>query len=184
MRKAIIPVFLLLAGVSAGGAAGLLLAPEKAGATDREGSTGQHRREDRPDEAGPPDLQTPGPTETKRSLSGDGEGGTSEYFRISKPFIIPVVQGQKVAGLVTMSLSIEASDGLGDSFFSREPKLRDTLLQVMFDHANTGGFDGAFTLPSNLDPLRNALTEAAQQVLGREQVREVLILEIGRQDNL
>ena len=48
-----------------------------------------------------------------------------------------------------------------------EPKLRDVFLQVLFDHANMGGFRGAFTRSDVLEPLRTALREAAQKHLGK-----------------
>ena len=51
----------------------------------------------------------------------------------------------------------------------------------MFDHANVGGFDGEFTNANNLDVLRNALRESAQKDMG-EQISDVLIVEIARQD--
>ena len=52
----------------------------------------------------------------------------------------------------------------------------------MFEHANAGGFKGAFTDGSNLILLRKALLEAAQGNLG-DLVKNVLISEIARQDN-
>ncbi len=60
--------------------------------------------------------------------------------------------------------------------------MRDSFLQVLFDHANAGGFDGAFTEAGAMDQLRGALREVAQRDLGEELVKDVLILEIARQD--
>ena len=67
------------------------------------------------------------------------------------------------------------------AIYSKEPKLRDSFLQVLFDHANIGGFDGAFTNANNLAVLRGALREVAQKDMG-DQVTDVLIVEIARQD--
>jgi hypothetical protein len=52
---------------------------------------------------------------------------------------------------------------------------------VLFDHANIGGFRGAFTNSNNMDMLRNALREAGSNVLGSALV-DVLIVDIARQD--
>ena len=86
-----------------------------------------------------------------------------------------------VEALVVASLSIEVSSGGSQAGYEREPKLRDVFLQVMFDHANIGGFEGAFTAGERMDILRSALLDAARSVLGAD-VKDVLITEIARQD--
>ena len=82
---------------------------------------------------------------------------------------------------MVLSLSLETVPGLTETVFAHEPKLRDLFLQVMFDHANMGGFQGAFTQSSNLETLRRALREVAQAQLGPD-VTNVLIVDIVRQD--
>ncbi|MEP2731330.1 flagellar basal body-associated FliL family protein, partial [Tateyamaria sp.] len=103
------------------------------------------------------------------------------YVKMSNQFVVPIVDGDSVKGLVVMSLTLEVIAGQKDAVYTREPKLRDSFLQVMFDHANIGGFDGAFTNASNLAVLRGALLEVSQKVMGK-QVTDVLIVEIARQD--
>lgn len=105
-----------------------------------------------------------------------------EYVKLNNQFVIPVVEAGEVAALVVISLSLEVKAGGTDLVFKREPKLRDVFLQVLFDHANAGGFRGSFTDGSNLVVLRQALKEVAFQVLG-DTVTDVLIVDIGRQDN-
>jgi len=68
------------------------------------------------------------------------------------------------------------------SLIKREPKLRDSFLRVLFDHANMGGFEGNFTNAQVLGRLRAALREVAQQDLGVDVAQDVLIVEIARQD--
>jgi flagellar FliL protein len=53
---------------------------------------------------------------------------------------------------------------------------------VLFDHANSGGFNGSFTDGANLVLLRKALLEAAQRVIGPN-VLDALISDIARQDS-
>ena len=96
--------------------------------------------------------------------------------------MVPVVKDQEVAAMVVLSLSLEVPEGQKDAVFLREPKLRDSVLQVLFDHANVGGFDGAFTAAEKLKSLRNALLEVAQRDLQDQSVHDVLITEIARQD--
>jgi hypothetical protein len=80
-----------------------------------------------------------------------------------------------------MALSIEIELGYRDEIFRKEPKLRDSFLQVLFDHANVGGFRGAFTDNNTLDVLRASLRDVAIRDAGPH-VTDVLILEIARQD--
>jgi flagellar protein FliL len=105
-----------------------------------------------------------------------------EYVKLSNQFVIPVVEDGQVAALVVVSLSLEVKTGSTETVFAREPKLRDVFLQVLFDHANAGGFRGSFTDGSNLVVLRQALKEVAMQVLG-DIITDVLIVDIARQDS-
>ena len=105
-----------------------------------------------------------------------------EYVKLNNQFVIPVVESGQVAALVVVSLSLEVTAGSTETVFAREPKLRDVFLQVLFDHANAGGFRGSFTDGSNLIVLRQALKEVAMQVLG-DMVSDVLIVDIARQDS-
>ncbi len=105
-----------------------------------------------------------------------------EYVKLNNQFVIPVVEAGQVSALVVLSLSLEVTTGGTETVFAREPKLRDVFLQVLFDHANAGGFRGSFTDASNLVVLRQALKEVASQVLG-DLVTDVLIMDIARQDS-
>ena len=65
--------------------------------------------------------------------------------------------------------------------FSKEPKLRDAFLRVLFDHAHVGGFNGTFTESGRLNVLRVALLEAAHSIVGSN-VQDILITDIVRQE--
>ena len=105
-----------------------------------------------------------------------------EYVKLNNQFVVPVLDKGKVISLVILSLSLEIEPGLSQEVYAREPKLRDAFLQVLFDHANAGGFQGSFTDGSNLVFLREALLESAARVMGQT-VRDVLISDIARQDS-
>lgn len=105
-----------------------------------------------------------------------------EYVKMNNQFVIPVLEDGRVNSMVIVSLSLEVTTGSSEQVYSREPKLRDAFLQVLFDHANAGGFRGAFTDGSNLILLRKALLEKARSVIG-EDVQDVLISDIARQDS-
>lgn len=107
---------------------------------------------------------------------------TTEFVKLNNQFVIPVVEDGRVTSLVILSLSVEVSLGNTETVYAREPKLRDMLLQVMFDHANAGGFKGVFTDGANLILLRKALLEATQKIMG-DIVKDILISDIARQDS-
>lgn len=104
-----------------------------------------------------------------------------EFVKLNNQFVIPVVQDEAVSSLVVISLTLEIAAGQKERVFSIEPKLRDAFLQVMFDHANLGGFNGAFTDTLTMDKLRSRLKETAITLLDKT-VSDVLIQDISRQD--
>lgn len=151
MRK-LLPLLLALLGLGIGGAAGFFLRPAPAEGEE----TVVEEVEEEPEV--PP-----------------------EYVKLSNQFIIPVLADGQIESMVIMSINLEVEAGTTESVFAREPKLRDAFLQVLFDHANAGGFRGSFTDGANLINLRTALHETAIGVLG-DIVKDVLIVDIGRQD--
>ncbi len=158
--KKLLPVILALVGTGIGAGAGVFLAPEPKA-----------------------DCETPPCAEEATEKSEDASESVDEadYLRLQNQFVVPVIREELVSALVVMSLSLEVEPGTEDVIYSREPKLRDALLRVLFDHAFVGGFDGAFTESSRLVSLRVALLEAAQAVLGGI-VSDILITDIVRQE--
>jgi len=160
MIKKLLPLVLLFIGAGAGIGAGMFLRPEPE----------------------PTEMSGSDPAAVVEAEDKEDEGPTEhEYFKMSNQFVVPVIKQDEVRALVVMSLSVEVPLGQKDAIYAVEPKLRDSFLQVLFDHANIGGFDGAFTNANNLAVLRSALREVAQKDLG-EQISDVLIVEIARQD--
>jgi flagellar protein FliL len=165
MIAKLIPVFIALAGLGGGAAAGFFLRPK---ADDSAPATEAHAEE--------------GHMAGEAADDHEGTEGLPEFVKLSNQFVVPVVSKERVAALVVLSLSLEVAPGNTEAVFQREPKLRDVLLQVLFDHANLGGFSGSFTDGSNLVLLRGTLLEAAKSVLGPV-VQDVLITDIARQDS-
>lgn len=160
----LLPVVFLLIGLAAGVGTKVFLTPS--------GTAEDHAETDKK-----PNADKAKKPKSEKSDKSD----THEYLKLTKQFIVPVVAVDEISALVTMSLSLEMRPGNAEAFYDVEPKLRDRFLQVLFDHANTGGFDGAFTRSDNLAALRNALLEVAQKDLGQD-VSQVLILSVSRQD--
>ncbi len=163
----LLPLLLGLAGLAAGVGAGVVLRPEalESGTAKDHHTADEHA--DEPEAKHEPDQTT----ESER-----------EFVRLNNQFVVPIVSDGRVISLVVMSVSLEVSSGSRERVFAFEPKLRDLFLQVLFDHANAGGFDGSFTTSSNMRTLRTALNEAARSVLG-DDVSQVLIIDLMRQDS-
>jgi flagellar protein FliL len=157
MRK-ILPILLALLGLGAGVGGGIMLrpAPMEAGAAEDDPAPEGEHAEDDPEVA-------------------------PEFVKLSNQFVIPVLEDGRIVSMVIMSVNLEVTTGSTEAVFALEPKLRDGFLQVLFDHANAGGFRGSFTDGANMVNLRTALMEVASATLG-DMVKDVLIVDIGRQD--
>ena len=94
----------------------------------------------------------------------------------------PILAEARVRSLVVLSIDLEIAHGKTETIHRVEPKIRDAFLTVLFDHANAGGFTGAFTSSGAMDVLRSALREAGHKVVGAEVLSDVLITSIVRQD--
>lgn len=176
MTKLLIPLILLIVGVGGGVGAGLFLAPPpEEPETMAVGPCGDLP----PDAHGAADDHA-APAEHVAEDDEDAEP-THEYVKLNNQFIVPVVEDGKVSSLVVMSLSVEVPVGISDSIFAAEPKLRDGFLEVMFNHANIGGFSGNFTSSANMRVLREELLRSAQAAVG-SRVSDVLIIDFVRQD--
>jgi hypothetical protein len=160
MIRKVVPLILALMGTGGGVAAGMWLSPAA-----------------RDDRAAVPEGNT-GPREDRKAAEAALD---TEFVKLDNQFVIPIVQSDMISAMVVMSLSVEITQGNTQHVYEREPKLRDAFLQVLFDHANMGGFAGEFTDSNTMDVLRVALTEKAERVLG-DVVRGVLITGVARQD--
>lgn len=174
--KKIFPLVLLLIGAGAGVGAGIFLRPELA---VEEAEAAEHGKEEATDKEHA--AKEEGHGEDKNHADDEAHGGY-EYAKLNNQFVVPIVAGEKVVALIVLALSIEVPNGKSETVYKREPKLRDSFLQVLFDHANVGGFEGNFTDAQVLGRLREALYEVAQKDLGKDVALDVLIEEIARQD--
>lgn len=158
--KKILPLLLIIIGIGAGGAAGFVLRPEPEPPTEEEIL-----------EAAEEDASEP-----------EVDPDTVAYVKLSNQFVVPVVENDKVTALVVLSISLETSSDQTELIYAREPKIRDEFLHVLFDHAYSGGFSGAFTASPNLDLLSEQLLLVVKKIT-KNIVSDVLITDILRQDN-
>lgn len=178
MIRKLLPVLLTLFGLGGGIGAGMVLKPAtdhaaaaEAPAAGSEAAAGQKTTAD--PAAAPGTQQVP--------ESAEGEAPAHDYVKLNNQFVVPVVRDGQVASMVILALSLEVVVGGSEQVYALEPKLRDVFLQVLFDHANSGGFTGDFTASQNMVVLRGALREVAIRTLGAT-VTDVLITDVARQD--
>ncbi len=154
MIRKLLPLVLCLIGAGAGAGAGLFLRPL-------------------PEQTDPTAEKVPAPVDPAL---------VPDYVKLSNQFVVPLVERERISAMVILTLSLEVAQGTTEQVYAREPKLRDAFLQLLFDHANTGGFRGSFTDAANLVILRKGLLDIAKGILG-DSVTDVLITDIVRQDN-
>ena len=210
MKGALIPAAMALAGLALGGGAAHLTAPgapeaaHAAAPDDAHGPGDAPAGEDAPagDAAheGGHDAAHPVPAVAAKAgghaapaaHEGGGHGGSADkgatdgggtdgFVKLDNQFVVPVIEGGRIASLVVLGLALDVEPGLRETALASEPRLRDAFLRVLFDHANAGGFAGGFTGDGPIGELRAALRESARAVLGPD-ARDVLILSINRQD--
>jgi flagellar basal body-associated protein FliL len=163
----LLPVLLVLIGIGGGGGAGYVLRPAPVEQPASEDGAGSHDTDKKAD-----------------SHADDGhseEADVPAYVKLNNQFIVPVVYQDEVSALVVLSLTLETTADATTSLYNQEPKIRDTALRVLFNHAYSGGFDGHFTTPEKLDVLRMNLRDAVNELSGGK-VHDVLITDIIRQD--
>lgn len=158
MKRFLLPLILILIGAGGGIGAGLFLRPPPEPLPEGEAAHAEAEEEPLPPEEQP------------------------EYVKMSNQFIIPLMTDGRVDSIVVMALSLEVKPGSAEAVYAVEPKLRDTFLQILFDHANSGGFRGSFTESITLDRLRTQLLEATGKIMP-DVISDVLITDIGRQDS-
>ncbi|WP_319825060.1 flagellar basal body-associated FliL family protein [Thalassovita sp.] len=162
--KKLIPLVLPVIGLAAGIGAGIYLPGHTQPPLSSEQATDT-------------DHAQPAPRETAAAH----DPATLEYVKLNNQFIVPVITRDAVSAIIVLSLSLEAREGSRENIYAKEPKLRDSFLQVLFDHANMGGFDGAFTDATRMETLRKALLAVARKAAG-DMVTDILITDLGRQD--
>lgn len=180
MKRLLLPLILLIVGLGGGVGAGLFLTPHPA---PEEDPLASNPCGDVPTNDG---LASERPTPTPRQVVLDANGmpllpTDRQYVALNNQFIVPLLRDGVVGSLVIVSISIEVPAGQNETVRLVEPRLRDTFLQVLFDHANTGGFDGTFTAATPMRTLRASLLAAARDVLG-DAILDVLIVDLVRQE--
>jgi len=103
------------------------------------------------------------------------------YLKFKRQFVVPILKGDEIEALVIMNLNFELGSDAPSNVYTYEPKLRDAIMRELLNLSDKGIFGEDFTTPQNYEILRSTLLEAGQQVVN-EGIRDILILDIARQD--
>lgn len=169
--KLVLPLMLFAIGSGSGVGVGYLLRPDP-------NEIDAHQQAIPPNDEQNSKPQVAG---DKKTDASPGSKEELEYAKLANQFVVPVIHDEKIAAMVVITVGVAVPPGGKDAVFKVEPRLRDSLLQSMFNHANIGGFSGNFTGTENMRSLRTDLLRHAKSVLGDGAI-DVLILDIVRQD--
>lgn len=171
----LLPVLLILIGVIAGGAAGFVVRPAPSEAVS------EPEGEETKDATGDKEKTSKTAKASKTKEAAKEADSKLSFIKINNQFVVPIIKDDTVTAMVVLSISLETSDSETERIYNVEPKLRDVFLQVLFDHAYSGGFNGAFTVSPNMDVLRRDLLVSAQKIVGPA-IHSILITDLVRQD--
>lgn len=110
---------------------------------------------------------------------GDKGSGVST-FAFPTQFFVPLMRNGDMGAMMIVTLSLETTPDSLSAMQQQEHRLRDALLRQLMVAANTGGFDGNFTVEGRQRPLREGLLKAAKSATELP-VTAVLIEDIARQ---
>lgn len=139
-----------------------------------------------PEEAGAPgsDAEAGAAADPHSADAGSGHasyaGEEVDWFTFPSQFFVPLVRQGDMSAIMILTLVLETDKGKLEALGQQEHRLRDALLRQLMIHANTGGFDGNFTVERNLQTLRDSLLTAARSATDLP-VRAVLIQDLARQ---
>lgn len=154
----ILPLLSLVIGLGAGGGAAIFLGKN---------GTSDHVAAD--PAAGPEPAQV--------------DPASLDIVKLPNQFVVPVIVNNRVRSMVILAVALEVDAAQADFVRTKEPKLRDTFLDELFNLAAIGGFKDDIITRKTLEIVRAALTVRAQDSLGLKDVK-VLVTDMARQDVL
>lgn len=186
--KHLITAFVAVVCVVIGGVVGHMLrgGGESASAATVDKPAGEHGAEEAGDEGhAPKEKDSHGGGDKKAKKDGHGgsaDSGGSSYFRFSREFVVPIIEREKVVSLVILNINIEVDAAASDKLFSEEPVLRDIVMTTLIGISGDGRTFQSMTSIENYETVRSMILDALQKKYPSLGIKNVLILDIARQD--
>ncbi len=116
---------------------------------------------------------------TDKKASPDGAGGY--YFKFTREFIVPIMEGDRVKSLVILNINLETDPSKAQTLFSMEPKLRDNIMTTLIGLSNDGVTFESLTNVESYETIRSTILMNLKSVVATG-IENVLILDMARQD--
>ena len=179
MLKMIIPAVLVLVASVVGGFGAQFLKGSPEAAVVEEETDAEGKEEDAEDESKDGEKKK---KEEKKSGGDYGDGAEGfTYFKFSREFIIPIMNGGEVISLVILNISLEADARSGGTLFTQEPKIRDRIMTSLIAISNDGQTLVNLTKVENFETIRTVVLKDLQYMFPNEGISNVLILDVGKQ---
>lgn len=146
-----------------------------------------HGEEAKDDSHAPKEKDGHGGEKKAKKDKKDGHGAEtsssgSSYFRFSREFVVPIIKNERVASLVILNINIESDAAASDKLFSQEPVLRDVVMTTLIEISGDGKTFQSMTSIENYETVRSLILGALQKKFPDMGIKNILILDIARQD--
>ena len=110
-----------------------------------------------------------------------GGSGSTEYYKFSREFVVPVMRNDQVKSLVILHINLEADSSTVDDLFSEEPKLRDNIMTTLIGLSNDGRTLEEPTQIDNYEMIRSMVLMNLKDSV-TDGIKNVLIVDMAKQD--
>ncbi|MEL6414500.1 MAG: hypothetical protein AAFQ15_06125 [Pseudomonadota bacterium] len=110
-----------------------------------------------------------------------GGSGSTEYYKFSREFVVPVMRNDQVKSLVILHINLEGSSSTIDDLFSEEPKLRDNIMTTLIGLSNDGRTLEEPTQIDNYEMIRSMVLMNLKDAVS-DDIKNVLIVDMAKQD--
>ena len=110
-----------------------------------------------------------------------GGSGSTEYYKFSREFVVPVMRNDQVKSLVILHINLEASSSTVEDLFSQEPKLRDNIMTTLIGLSNDGRTLEEPTQIDNYEMIRSMVLMNLKDSVS-DGIKNVLIVDMAKQD--
>ena len=110
-----------------------------------------------------------------------GSSGNVSYYRFSREFVVPILDGDRVASLVILNINLEVDNAISSQLFSQEPKLRDNIMSTLIALSSDGDTFQNITRVESYESVRSMVLMNLKNVVPHG-IENVLIVDMAKQD--
>ena len=172
--------------IALGSFAGVMLktpssAAAGAGKSEAEGDYADKKDDHKKDDHGKDKKKDKKDGKKDDKYAKSGGSGSTEYYKFSREFVVPVMRNDQVKSLVILHINLEADASTVDDLFSEEPKLRDNIMTTLIELSNDGRTLDAPTQIDNYEMIRSMVLMNLNDGVS-DGIKNVLIVDMAKQD--